>query len=95
MSLVYTNQRAVPDVEGDGWVAVGSGWTAYQSALTQCYAYQFSDISGDAFPHAKAIAELAIPMFAAGLGLPAAEAAPVYIRNKVALKTAERLAAKS
>ena len=87
--------EAVPDVEGDDWVGFGSGWAAYQPALTQCYAYQFSDISGDVFPHAKAIAELAVPMFAAGLGLRAAEAAPVYIRNRVALKTAERLAAKS
>ncbi len=33
---------------------------------------------------------LAMPQLEAGHGVPAAEAAPVYIRNRVALKTQER-----
>lgn len=42
-------------------------------------------------PQASAIAELAAPMFSAGLGLDAALAMPLYLRDKVALKTSERL----
>jgi tRNA threonylcarbamoyladenosine biosynthesis protein TsaB len=34
--------------------------------------------------------KLAAPLFEEGLGKDAALAAPLYIRNKVALKTAER-----
>jgi tRNA threonylcarbamoyladenosine biosynthesis protein TsaB len=82
--------EAVPVVEGDGWVGVGSGWKAYAELLGQAYMGQLTRTSPDAFPHAAAIARLAMPMFAAGQGRPAAEAAPIYVRNKVALKTSER-----
>jgi tRNA threonylcarbamoyladenosine biosynthesis protein TsaB len=44
----------------------------------------------DVYPHARDIAHLAAPVFAAGRGMPAEEAAPLYIRDRVALKTAER-----
>jgi tRNA threonylcarbamoyladenosine biosynthesis protein TsaB len=44
----------------------------------------------DVYPHAGDIARLAAPVFDAGLGRPAEQAAPRYIRDKVALKTAER-----
>jgi hypothetical protein len=37
-----------------------------------------------------AIAELAKPVFESGLGRAAREAAPIYIRNKVAFKMNER-----
>jgi tRNA threonylcarbamoyladenosine biosynthesis protein TsaB len=82
--------ESVPAIEDDGWVGVGSGWKAYSELLGQAYMGQLTRTSPDAFPHAAAIARLALPMFAAGLGRPAAEAAPIYVRNKVALKTSER-----
>lgn len=44
----------------------------------------------DLMPHAVQIAALAQPMFAAGRALPARDAQPIYLRNDVALTTAER-----
>jgi tRNA threonylcarbamoyladenosine biosynthesis protein TsaB len=82
----------VPALKGDGWVGIGSGWAAYADVLAAGYRGQVGETLPDVYPHASAIAELALLMFAAGLGKPAAEAAPLYIRNRVALKTSERAA---
>lgn len=81
---------AVPAVEGDGWFGIGSGWAAYGDVLNARYAGQIIATNPGAFPHARDIATLAAVDFAAGKGRPAAEAAPIYIRNKVALTMAER-----
>ncbi|MCB5186513.1 tRNA (adenosine(37)-N6)-threonylcarbamoyltransferase complex dimerization subunit type 1 TsaB [Methylobacillus caricis] len=82
----------VPAVEGSGWTGAGSGWQSYAEALQQCYVGQAGNLLPEAYPRAAAIAALALPGFLAGEGRIADEAAPVYIRNKVALKTSERLA---
>lgn len=87
--------EAVPHIAGDGWVGVGSGWETYAQQLETCYRSQITQVFPDAYPQAVAIAELAKPLFEAGLGQAAAEAAPLYIRNKVAFKTSERELAKS
>jgi tRNA threonylcarbamoyladenosine biosynthesis protein TsaB len=81
---------AVPTISGNGWVGSGSGWKVYGELLAAQYAGQLTDTIPDAYPHAAAITQLAAPLFEAGLGRPAAEAAPIYVRNKVALKTSER-----
>jgi tRNA threonylcarbamoyladenosine biosynthesis protein TsaB len=86
---------AMPSLIGDGWVGVGSGWQTYAEQLKACYGSQIGQTFPDAYPQAAAIAEIAEPLFEAGLGRAAAEAAPIYIRNKVAFKTSERELAKS
>jgi tRNA threonylcarbamoyladenosine biosynthesis protein TsaB len=86
---------AVPPVAGQGWVGVGSGWAVYGEALKTCYGQQIVQTMPEEYPKAIAIAELARPLFEAGLGLPAAQAAPIYIRNKVAFKISERELVKS
>ena len=43
-----------------------------------------------AMPHARQVAQLGQVYFGQGRGLPAQEAQPLYLRNKVALTTAER-----
>jgi tRNA threonylcarbamoyladenosine biosynthesis protein TsaB len=80
----------VPAVQGEDWCGIGSGWAAYGDTLQASYHGHIGSTQPAAFPHARDIAALAAPLFAQGLGRPAHEAAPVYIRNKVALKMSER-----
>lgn len=86
---LYAPQDA-PMVAGEGWTGCGSGFAAHLEALRGRYAGQLHSVISDAFPQAHNIARLAAPLFARGEGKDAALAAPLYIRNKVALKTSER-----
>jgi tRNA threonylcarbamoyladenosine biosynthesis protein TsaB len=52
-------------------------------------------IDGEALPHALPIAFAALRAWRAGRTVPADQAAPEYVRDKVALTTAERLAVKA
>jgi tRNA threonylcarbamoyladenosine biosynthesis protein TsaB len=79
-----------PEVPGTEWLGVGSGFAAYADALNQRYAGQLAGSDGRAVPQAGAIAHLAAGMFADGQGTDAALAMPLYLRDKVALKTSER-----
>jgi tRNA threonylcarbamoyladenosine biosynthesis protein TsaB len=79
-----------PLVGGEGWLCVGSGFIAHGGPLRGRYAANLVAVDEQAVPQARAIAELAAPLFAAGRGVDAAEALPLYLRDKVALKTSER-----
>lgn len=72
------------------WTGCGSGFAVHESALRQRYTGRLSAIMPDIHPHAREIARLAAREFEAGGGLPAEQAVPVYIRDKVALKSSER-----
>ena len=80
-----------PAVTGDGWQGAGSGFAAHGKVLQARYDRQLGAVDAACVPQASAIAELAAPLFAAGRGLDAAQAMPLYLRDKVALKTSERL----
>jgi tRNA threonylcarbamoyladenosine biosynthesis protein TsaB len=80
----------VPLPEGDRWVGCGPGFAAYLEALRARYGARMSAFRDDVFPSAAAILRLAVPRFAAGEGDDAAHALPVYLRDRVALRTAER-----
>jgi tRNA threonylcarbamoyladenosine biosynthesis protein TsaB len=81
-----------PAVAGAGWLGAGSGFAAHGAVLQARYDGQLAGVDAACVPQAEAIAALAAPMFAAGLGMDAALAMPLYLRDKVALKTSERLA---
>lgn len=81
----------MPCLEGGSWFGVGSGFLAHGDLLRACYAAQLAEVDAQAVPQAGAIAQLAAPLFAAGGGVDAAEALPLYLRDKVALKTSERM----
>ena len=87
-SLCYAQEA--PPLEGVGWVGMGSGFAAYGEALQLRYEGQLARSAGGVHPQAEHMVRLAVPLFRAGLGLDAALAAPLYIRNKVALKMGER-----
>jgi len=77
--------QSAPKPPGDGWVGVGSGFEAYGEAL----AGKVQMIRPHIHPTALAVAQLAAPRLAAGEGVDAAQAAPVYLRDKVALTQEE------
>ena len=68
----------------------GSGFGVHADTLGARYAGQLRAVDAQCVPQARAIAALAAPLFAAGQGVDAAQAMPLYLRDKVALKTAER-----
>jgi len=72
---------------GDGWVGCGDGFASYGDRLPQP-----GRIRADVFPTAAAVAALAAPRLLRGEGTDAALAMPLYVRDKIALTTAERLA---
>ncbi len=82
--------QLAPAVEGIGWLGAGSGFKMYETVLGNYYGGQLTGMDSMAIPQASAIAELAAEQFAAGKGMDAALATPVYLRDKVALKTCER-----
>jgi len=79
-----------PTLTGSDWYGVGSGFAAHGAALAARYGEQLAGVHFTLIPQASAVAQLAAPMFAAGQGMDAALAMPLYLRDKVALKTAER-----
>ena len=81
---------AVPRVEGRGWTACGSGFRVHGAALALCYEGCLARVHADAVPEAAAMLRLARVVFAAGKGVDAAAAVPLYVRDKVALKASER-----
>ncbi len=74
-----------------GWIVCGNGLRAYPE-LGERLAAVANRLMPEILPHALAVAALAEPALARGEGIDAALAVPVYIREKVALTTAERLA---
>ena len=72
------------------WVGAGNGFTALAAILLPRLQSQLTHIHADLMPDAAAIAVLAAPLFARGEGIDAALAAPLYLRDKVAMTTDER-----
>ena len=79
----------VPVLPGGGWLGCGSGFAVYDDILRQRLGPQLRAVDALVHPSAAAVAKLAAPRFAAGDGIDAALAAPVYVRDKVAQTTAE------
>ncbi len=82
--------EAAPSVSGVDWFGAGSGFAAHGAALQARYVGQLQGVDGAGVPKAAAIAALGAAQFALGRGVDAAEALPLYLRDKVALKTSER-----
>jgi tRNA threonylcarbamoyladenosine biosynthesis protein TsaB len=81
---------APQSVAPSGHVTVcGNGLKAYAAAF-ESYRFAASGMD-DLIPHAKQIALLGSAAFAQGLGVAARDAEPLYLRNKVALTTSERV----
>jgi tRNA threonylcarbamoyladenosine biosynthesis protein TsaB len=79
-----------PRPQGGGWVGCGNGFAQYGEALGGALGAALAAVRPEARPSAVAVARLAAPRLAAGEGVDAAQAAPAYARDKVALTTEER-----
>ena len=88
-ALFAPTQTPLPEA-GRAWVGCGSGFAAYGEVLAERYAGKLAAVLPDIHPHAEAIAELAQAKWRRGEQVAAEAVEPLYIRNKVALKTCER-----
>jgi tRNA threonylcarbamoyladenosine biosynthesis protein TsaB len=79
-----------PSVPGENWFGAGSGFAVHGAVLGRRYAGQLLGMDGSMVPQAAAIATLGAAQFLLGRGADAAAALPLYLRDKVALKTSER-----
>lgn len=84
-----------PPVAGEGWFGAGSGFAVNEAALAARYGKQLCAVDALAMPRAGAVARLTAGEFASGNAVDAALALPLYLRDKVALKTREREEARS
>jgi len=84
--LYSTNQ--LPPLPDAPWTGVGSGLKVDNHALVQ--QYNLSTVNETIEPDALTIAQLSRPDFEIGRTLNPKDAQPCYLRQKVALKTAER-----
>ena len=81
---------AAPGVSGGGWLGCGNAFSVYRDVLTQRYHGQLAAVDAAIHPRAHEVARLAVPRFERGEGHDAAAAMPLYVRDKVALKTHEQ-----
>lgn len=85
--------ETAPLPEGDGWRGAGDGFlTLHGDVLRRRMGERLVSVAAQVFPGASAVARLAAQVLARGGGVDAAQAVPTYVRDKVALTTAERLA---
>ncbi|MES2354256.1 MAG: tRNA (adenosine(37)-N6)-threonylcarbamoyltransferase complex dimerization subunit type 1 TsaB [Pseudomonadota bacterium] len=80
-----------PVLIGRDWFAAGSGFAIYEKVLSARYTDQIVGMDGSLYPHARVVVRLAMERYLQGLMVDAAEAAPIYIRNKVALTIQEQV----
>ena len=69
------------------WHGCGDGFAVYPALATRL---ALDSLDAAAVPAARDVGELAVPRLAAGEGVDAAQAEPLYVRHRVALTTRER-----
>ncbi len=72
----------------DGWHGVGNGFVRFDALAA--YSDVLTTVHGEVVPTAAAVAQLAEAWLRDHEALPAEQAQPVYLRDKVALKISER-----
>lgn len=85
-------REGLPALPGRDWVATGSGFDAFDW-LREAYRAPVSHRVENDRPRAGPLVRVAARRLARGEHVPAQEAAPLYLRDKVALTTEERRAA--
>ncbi len=78
--------------EGNGWHAVGTGFAAVDGALQLRLQGRLLGLDASALPHAGDVVRLAAQAFARGEGQAPERIEPAYLRNDVALTSAQQQA---
>jgi tRNA threonylcarbamoyladenosine biosynthesis protein TsaB len=81
-----------PLPETAGWFAVGHGWSAYAETLQARFSGKLEGENTELLPAAEFMLPLAVAAWQRGEAVAPELAQPVYLRNKIALTTQERLA---
>ena len=89
---VVAKPDAVLIPEGDNWHAVGTGFAAGDSALQARLQGRLASVDASALPHAADVARLGALAFERGEAIAPERIEPAYLRNKVALTSAEQQA---
>lgn len=76
----------------EGWVVAGNAFATYHDQWPRSAGSAKPIEHHEAYPTAQALLDCAPVLWAQGLGRPAQQAVPVYVRDRVALNTAERQA---
>ncbi|GAA4998676.1 tRNA (adenosine(37)-N6)-threonylcarbamoyltransferase complex dimerization subunit type 1 TsaB [Pseudoluteimonas lycopersici] len=76
--------------QGDGWIGVGTGFSAADGTLQSRFVDRFVRIDATALPHAADVARIGASAFKIGGGLAPERVEPAYLRNNVALTLAEQ-----
>ena len=79
-----------PLVKGTGWTGCGSAFDVYEAALRARYGESLARVVNGAYPHARDIADLGAASVRAGGAFAPDQAAPLYVRDKVAMTIDER-----
>jgi len=85
---VLSKPEAVEPLATEGLAACGNGFAVYPDAFAGKAFAEHADSS--IVPHARELARIGAAALAAGQGVPAAQAQPLYLRNKIAFTSAER-----
>ena len=81
---IVSDAAQIPLPDAKGWTGAGSGWDVYHTALGERLGGTLQGWRSGLLPHARAVAQLGIAGFTAGLAVPAEQALPVYVRDDVA-----------
>jgi tRNA threonylcarbamoyladenosine biosynthesis protein TsaB len=87
---VLCSPETAPMIEQEGWLGCGSGFDLYHDRLRARMGRSLSGVSPGIHPHAREVARLGAAVLAAGAGVPAERAVPLYVRDKVAFKMGEQ-----
>ncbi len=78
-----TSPQDIVAPQKDRWLAVGSGWDRYKAEMQAALSGVTVHHIADCYPHAKQIAEIAALVYSRGGSVPAEQAQPCYLRNRV------------
>lgn len=82
-ALARPGEVRLPTDAGLDWLGAGSGWGAYGEVLARALGGAVTVWEADGYPHAADVARLGAAALAAGHGVAAEQALPVYLRDRV------------